>query len=80
MVALGAHDGLTGRLGERAGFDVIWGSGLEIAASFGVPDANILTMTDQLRQCSIINEAVNVPVVADCDNGFGNAINARAEA
>jgi phosphoenolpyruvate phosphomutase len=78
VVAVGGHDGLSGRLGQNAGFDAIWGSGFEIAASFGVPDANILTMTDQLRACQAIAEAVDIPVVADCDNGFGNAINAAA--
>jgi phosphoenolpyruvate phosphomutase len=67
---------LSGKLGQSAGFDLIWGSGFEISASYGVPDANVLTMTEQLRQCAIINEAVDIPVIADCDNGFGNAINA----
>ncbi|MYW01138.1 isocitrate lyase/phosphoenolpyruvate mutase family protein [Streptomyces sp. SID3343] len=76
LTAIGAHDGMTARLGQNAGFDAIWGSGFEIAASFGVPDANILTMTDQLRQCDIIAQAVDIPIIADCDNGFGNAINA----
>lgn len=80
LVAIGAHDGLSGRIGQNAGFDLIWGSGFEISASYGVPDANILTMTDQLRQCVIINQAVHIPVIADCDNGFGNAINAAAAA
>jgi phosphoenolpyruvate phosphomutase len=76
LVAIGAHDGLTARLGERAGFDLIWGSGFEISASYGVPDANIITMSEQLRQCDVMNDAVGIPVIADCDNGFGNAINA----
>jgi phosphoenolpyruvate phosphomutase len=76
LLAIGAHSGLTGRLGQNADFDLIWGSGFEISASHGLPDANILTMSDLVLQCQLIAEAVDVPVVADCDNGFGNAINA----
>src|SRR3954447_13211936 len=80
LLAIGAHDGLTGRLGERAGFDVIWASGFEISASHGVPDANILDTSAQLAASAQINEAVSIPVIADCDNGYGNAINAAVTA
>ncbi len=76
LLAVGAHDALSGRLGERAGFDAIWASGFQISASHGVPDANILDMTVQLEASSQIAEAVSVPVIADCDNGYGNAVNA----
>jgi phosphoenolpyruvate phosphomutase len=76
LLAIGAHDGLSGRLGERAGFDVIWASGFQISASNGVPDANILDMSVQLAASCQINDAVSVPVIADCDNGYGNAVNA----
>lgn len=80
LVAIGAHDGLSAKIGQNAGFDLIWGSGFEISASYGVADANILTMTEQLKQCSIIDQGVDIPVIADCDNGFGNAINAASAA
>jgi phosphoenolpyruvate phosphomutase len=76
LLAIGAHDPLGGRLGERAGFDAIWASGFEISASNGVPDANILDMTAHLTAAGQIAEAVSLPVVADCDNGYGNAVNA----
>jgi phosphoenolpyruvate phosphomutase len=76
LLAIGAHDGLTGRLGELAGFDLIWASGFQISASHGVPDANILDMSGQLYASRSIHEAVSVPVIADCDNGYGNAVNA----
>src|SRR4051794_23202336 len=76
ILVIGAHDGLSGRLGERAGFDAVWASGFEIAASHGVPDANILDMTAQLTASTQIRDAVSVPVIADCDNGYGNAVNA----
>ncbi len=71
----GAHDGLTAKLVEEAGFDAVWASGFEISASHCVPDANILTMEDQLRAASWMVKAADIPVIADCDNGYGNAIN-----
>ncbi len=71
----GAHNGLSARLVEQAGFDAIWASGLEISAANAVPDANILTMTDYLEAASTMNEAVSIPVIADCDTGYGNSNN-----
>ena len=43
IVIIGAHSGLSGKIGEEAGFDGLWASGFEISASYAVPDANILT-------------------------------------
>lgn len=76
IVIAGAHDGLTARLVEESGFDGVWASGFEISAGHGVPDASILTMSEMLAASRLMNEAVGIPVVADCDTGFGNAINA----
>src|SRR5262249_22573465 len=76
IVLAGAHDGLTARLVQEAGFEGVWASGFEISASHGVPDASILTMTETLAAAQQIADAVDIPVVADCDTGFGNAINA----
>ncbi len=75
ITIIGAHNGLSGRIGEEAGFDGLWASGFEISASYAVPDANILTMAESLSAAKMMNDAVKIPVVADCDNGFGNAIN-----
>jgi phosphoenolpyruvate phosphomutase len=72
---MGAHSPLSARLAEEAGFEAIWSSGLEISATAGVPDANILTMTECLNTAAGLAEAVNVPVLADCDSGFGNVNN-----
>jgi len=72
---VGAHDGLTAKLVEQNGFDGVWASGFEISASHAVPDANILTMTQFLEAASIMNDAVSIPVIADCDTGFGNSNN-----
>ncbi|MFH1448176.1 MAG: isocitrate lyase/phosphoenolpyruvate mutase family protein [Candidatus Micrarchaeota archaeon] len=72
---VGAHNGLTARLVEKNGFDGVWASGFEISTSHGVPDASILTMTQFLQAASGMNEAVSIPVIADCDNGFGDVNN-----
>src|SRR5512147_2236145 len=74
-LAAGAHDALSAKLAEEAGFDAIWASGFGISAVQALPDANILTLTETLDAVRRICHAVNVPVVADCDNGYGNAIN-----
>lgn len=71
----GAHDALSAKLVEEAGFDAIWASGFEISASHGVPDANILTMSDNLAAAARMARAATIPIIADCDNGYGNAIN-----
>src|SRR3954463_14817389 len=76
IVIAGAHDGLSARLVEEAGFSGVWASGFEISASHGVPDASILTMTETLDAVRSMVNAVRIPVIADCDTGFGNAINA----
>lgn len=71
----GAHDGLSAKLVEKADFDGIWASGFEISASYGVPDANILTMSQYLERACEMNDVVEVPVIADCDTGYGNSNN-----
>ena len=71
----GAHDGITAKLVELNGFDGVWASGFEISTSYAVPDANILTMTQYLQAASVMNDAVLIPIVADCDTGYGNSNN-----
>lgn len=73
--AAGAHDGLGAILAQEAGFDAIWASGFEISAAHGVPDANIVTMSENLKAASLMVESAGIPVIADCDTGYGNAIN-----
>ncbi|WP_329562463.1 isocitrate lyase/phosphoenolpyruvate mutase family protein [Kitasatospora sp. NBC_01266] len=73
--AAGAHNPLGARLAERAGFDAVWSSGLEISASQGLPDADILTMSELLSVAQAMAAGVGVPVIADCDAGYGNANN-----
>jgi phosphoenolpyruvate phosphomutase len=75
VLLAGAHSALSARLVEEAGFDGVWASGFEISAARAVPDANILTMAESLEAARQMAEAVSLPVIADCDSGFGNAIN-----
>ncbi|MFH1453402.1 MAG: isocitrate lyase/phosphoenolpyruvate mutase family protein [Armatimonadota bacterium] len=75
ITVIGAHDGLGAKLGEKAGFDALWSSGLEISTSYAVPDANILTMTQYLERATEMNNASFLPVIADCDTGYGNSNN-----
>jgi phosphoenolpyruvate phosphomutase len=73
---VGAHDALSANLIQEAGFDAIWASGFGISASLKcIPDGSFLTMTEQLEVTKNIVEAVSIPVIADCDTGFGNALN-----
>ena len=70
-----AHNGLGARIAEQAGFDGIWASGFELSASFGLPDASLLSMTQHLDASRAMAEATDIPIVADIDTGYGNAIN-----
>lgn len=73
---IGAHNALGAKLAQIHKFDGVWSSGFEIATAHGVPDANILTMTENLDAAMNINSACQLPVICDCDTGYGNAINA----
>ncbi len=73
---MGAHDPLGALVAERAGFDGVWSSGFELSAAHGVPDAGILTMTEQLAAAEAMAYVASVPVVADCDTGYGDGDNA----
>ncbi|HTE18982.1 MAG TPA: isocitrate lyase/phosphoenolpyruvate mutase family protein [Armatimonadota bacterium] len=75
LLVAGAHNPLSARLVEEAGFDAVWASGFEISASQAVPDANILSFAENLEIARGIARAIETPVIADCDNGFGNAVN-----
>ena len=75
VTLMSAHNPLSARLAEEAGFDGIWASGFELSAAYGVPDASLLSLTQHLDMTRAMIEQVGVPVVADIDTGYGNAIN-----
>jgi phosphoenolpyruvate phosphomutase len=71
----GAHDALSARVAEEAGFDAVWASSLAISAARGLPDMSLLSMTDYLQAASNISDVCTIPVIADCDTGFGGTLN-----
>jgi len=75
LQAAGAHNPLSAKLVEEADFDAVWASGFEISASQAVPDANILTFSENLAIARNMASAVSIPVIADCDSGYGNSVN-----
>lgn len=75
MTAMAAHNPLSARLAQDAGFGAIWGSGFELSASYAVPDANILSIGTHLEMMRAIASTVDIPLIADIDTGFGNAVN-----
>jgi methylisocitrate lyase len=76
LVAPGAHDALTARIIEKVGFKAVYMTGYGQAASvLGKPDVGLLTMTEMVDRARKIASAVDIPVIADADTGFGNAVN-----
>ena len=75
ITLMSAHNPLSARLAEEAGFDGIWASGFELSAAYGVPDASLLSFTQHLDMTRAIIEQTTIPMVADIDTGYGNAIN-----
>jgi phosphoenolpyruvate phosphomutase len=70
--ALEAHDGMSARIVERAGFGCLWASGFALSTVSGVRDANELSWTDIVRMTEAIADAVAVPVLVDGDTGHGD--------
>lgn len=77
VLAPGVYDGLSARIVEDAGFAALYCSGGAVARSSGVPDLGLLTMTEVLARLREITDAVELPVIADADTGYGNALNMR---
>lgn len=75
-VVPGAYDALTGVLCEQANFDAVYLTGAGVSySSLGRPDVGLITMTEMVSKAAALCEAVNIPVIADGDSGYGNAIN-----
>jgi phosphoenolpyruvate phosphomutase len=72
---MAAHSPLSARLAEEAGFDGLWASGFELSALYGLPDVSLVSMTQHLEMTRSMAEATSLPIVADIDTGFGNALN-----
>jgi phosphoenolpyruvate phosphomutase len=73
--AMAAHSPLSAKLVAEAGFDAVWASGFELSALHGLADMSLTTMTEHLGMLRAMVARSPLPVIADVDTGFGNAIN-----
>ena len=71
----GAFDAMSAKLVEINDFDAVWAGSFGISATHALPDASILTMTEFLTVASNMAEACEIPIIADCDTGFGGPSN-----
>lgn len=77
VVAPGVYDGLSARLLRRAGFACAYATGGGIARGMGYPDLGLLSLGEIVDRLAPIVEHAGVPVIADADTGYGNALNVR---
>ena len=75
VVAPGAYDTLTARMVQNAGFDAVYMTGGGYSRANGYPDIGLLTMTEVVQWLSRTVDVVDIPVIADMDAGYGNAVN-----
>ena len=75
VVAPGAYDGMTAKLITHAGFTSVYMSGGSTSSSYGYPDFGLLTMTEMVDNAARMADAVDVPIIADADTGYGNELN-----
>lgn len=73
---MATHSPLSARIAEEAGFDGLWASGFELSALYGLADVSLITMTQHLDMLRCIAARSALPIIADVDTGFGNAVNA----
>ncbi|MBI4125590.1 MAG: phosphoenolpyruvate mutase [Deltaproteobacteria bacterium] len=72
-----AHNGLSAKIVEEAGFKGIWGSGLSLSAAMAVRDNNEASWTQILETVEFMSDATSIPVLLDGDTGYGNFNNVR---
>ena len=78
LVAPGAHDVMTARIVEAEGFQAVYLGGFATSASMlGIPDHSLITMTELLAQARNVSAAVNIPIMADIDDGGGTPLSVR---
>ncbi|MDY7024425.1 MAG: isocitrate lyase/PEP mutase family protein, partial [Cyanobacteriota bacterium] len=76
IVIPGVYDCLSAKIAEKLGFEVIATSGFGIAAStLGLPDYGFLTATEMFYSLGRIVQSIQIPLIADCDTGYGNVLN-----
>ena len=72
-----AHNGISAKIAEEAGFKGIWASGLSISAQLGVRDSNEASWTQVLEVLEFMSDATSIPILVDGDTGYGNFNNMR---
>ncbi|MCQ0972098.1 oxaloacetate decarboxylase [Paracoccus sp. TK19116] len=77
VVAPGGYDGISARMIKRAGFPAVYASGGAIARSTGIPDLGLMSMAEITDRLATMVDAVDIPVIADADTGYGNALNVQ---
>jgi len=78
LIVPGAYDGVSAKLVERAGFPVAYMTGYGVSASrLGLPDMGFAGLGDMADQARNMAGAVSIPLIADADTGYGNALNVR---
>ena len=75
LIVPGATDAFVARIIENEGFKAVYVTGAGIANTLGFPDIGLTTMNEVVERARIISRAVNIPVIADADTGYGNPIN-----
>jgi len=73
----GAFDAMSAKLVENSGFDAVWAGSFAISAVHALPDASILTMTEFFNAASNMSSTCGIPIIADCDTGYGGPNNVR---
>ena len=71
----GAFDAMSAKLVENNGFDAVWAGSFAISATHALPDASILTMTEFFDVASNMSSTCEIPIIADCDTGYGGPSN-----
>lgn len=74
---LEAHNGISSRIVEEAGFKGIWASGLALSAQFGVRDSNEASWTQVIDMLEFMSDTTSIPILLDGDTGYGNFNNMR---
>ena len=74
---VGAFDALSAKLVEVHDFDAVWAGSFAISATHALPDASILTMTEFFDIASNMSSTCEIPIIADCDTGYGGPSNVR---
>ena len=75
VITPGAYDTLTARLVQLAGFEAVYLPGGGYSRAHGYPDVGLLTMTEVVQWIARTVDTVEIPVIADMDSGYGNAVN-----